>query len=44
MVPPIVLTVKYLKTSNPGSIETSAVPKYSNIFKSLHFHPPRPFN
>ena len=43
MVPPIVLTVRYLKTSKPGSIETSIDPKYSNIYKSLHLHSSRAF-
>ena len=44
IVPPIVLTVKYLNTSKPGSTETSAVPKYSNIYKPLHLHSSRAFN
>ena len=38
MVPPIVLTVRYLKTSKPGSIETSIDPKYSNIYKLSLIH------
>ena len=44
IVPPIVLTVKYLNTSKPGSTETSTVPKYSNIYKPLHLHSSRAFN
>jgi hypothetical protein len=43
-VPPRVLTVKYLKTSKPGSISTSTVPKYSNIYIPLHLHSSGPLN
>ena len=39
-VPPRVLTVKYLKTSKPGSTFTRTDPRYSNIYKPFHLHAP----